>query len=56
MQGFIKDNKLIVNTMIQKDEREEILDYIKKAKSRTIKLVELYDINGDISGISFEIN
>ena len=55
MQGFIKDNKLIINTMIQADERDILLDYINNAENKNINLVKLYDIKGNVSGVSFEI-
>ena len=55
MEAFIKDDKIIINTMIQQNERDELLDYIQKAESRVIKPVKLYDVLGNISGIAFEI-
>ena len=39
MQAFIKDNKLVVNTMIQDDERPDLLNYIEKLENSN--LVEL---------------
>lgn len=55
MQAFIKDNKMIVNTMIQKDELDELLEFIAKTDTHNIKPVKLYNIEGDISGIAFEL-
>jgi hypothetical protein len=55
MEAFIKDDKLIVNTMILDNEKDELLEYIKKAESRVIKPIKLYDVLGNISGVAFEI-
>ena len=56
MQAFIKDNKLIVNTMIQEDEKPDLLDFIDKTDYMKIKPIKLYDIEGNVSGIAFELN
>ena len=56
MQAFIKDNKLIVNTMIQEDEKPGLLEYIDKTEYMKIKPIKLYDIEGNVSGIAFELN
>ena len=55
MQAFIKGNKLVVNTMIHKNELEEIKKYIEEAKDSKIVPITLYDVEGEISGIAFEI-
>ncbi len=54
MQAYIKDNSLIINSMILEDEKESLLNYINKAKEGVIPTV-LYNIEGDISGIKFDV-
>lgn len=56
MQAFIKNDKLIVNTMIQPNEKELLLEFISKAISNGVTPVELYNIEGNVSGIGFNIN
>ena len=52
MQAHIKDkNTLIINTMINDLEKEELLDFISGLKEVSFK--ELYDIEGNVSGIAF---
>lgn len=55
MQAFIKNNKLIINTMIHKDERPELLDFINKADNSNIRYEKLFDVLGNVSGIAFEL-
>ena len=55
MQAFIKDNKLVINTMIQQDERPELLNYIEKIETSNIIPMTLYDVEGNISGIAFKL-
>ena len=54
MQAFIKDNKMIINSMILEDDKEKLLDFINNIKDKEIKPIPLYNIDGDISGIAFE--
>lgn len=55
MQAFIKDNKLIVNSIGHNFDKPDLLNYIKQTKYKKIISEPLYDINGDISGISFKL-
>lgn len=55
MQAFIKNNKLIVNTMIHDNEKDELLDFIEKAEIHGVSAETLYNIEGDKSGIAFSI-
>lgn len=56
MQAYIKDNKLIVNTMIQNDEIEDLQQYIEKASNNGVTPITLYNVEGEKSGIAFKIN
>ena len=55
MQAFIKDNKLVVNTMIQDDERPYLLNYIEKLENSNLVPITLYNVEGNISGIAFKL-
>lgn len=55
MQAFIKDNKLVVNTMIQDDERPVLLNYIEKLENSNLVPITLYNVEGNISGIAFKL-
>lgn len=55
MQAFIKDNKLVVNTMIQDDERPDLLNYIEKLENSNLVPIILYNVEGNISGIAFKL-
>ena len=55
MQAFIKDNKLVVNTMIQDDERPDLLNYIEKLENANLVPITLYNVEGNISGIAFKL-
>lgn len=55
MQAFIKDNKLVVNTMIQDDERPDLLNYIEKLENSNLVPITLYNVEGNISGIAFKL-
>ena len=55
MQAFIKDNKLVVNTMIQDDERPDLLNYIEKLENSNLVPITLYNVEGNISGITFKL-
>lgn len=55
MQAFIKDNKLVVNTMIQDDERPDLLNYIEKLENSNLVSITLYNVEGNISGIAFKL-
>ena len=55
MQAFIKDDKMVINTMIQQNERAELLDYINKIETSNIIPMTLYDVEGNISGIAFKL-
>ena len=54
MQAYIKDNKLIVNTMIQQDEEDDLYSYIDKVKKYGVIPEVLYNTSGEISGIAFK--
>lgn len=55
MQAHIKDNKLIVNTMIHDNEKEELLQFLKNAETRGVSAIPLYNIEGDKSGVAFQL-
>lgn len=55
MQAFIKDNKIVINTMILDNEKEELLAFIEKTKTQNIKATPLYNIEGNTSGIAFSL-
>ena len=55
MQAFIKDNKLVINTMIQDDERLDLLNYIEKLENSNLVPITLYNVEGNISGIAFKL-
>ena len=55
MQAFIKDNKLVINTMIQDDERPDLLNYIEKLENSNLVPITLYNVEGNISGIAFKL-
>lgn len=55
MQAFIKDNELVVNTMIQDDERPDLLNYIEKLENSNLVPITLYNVEGNISGIAFKL-
>lgn len=54
MQAFIKDNRMIINSMILDDDREKLLDFISYIEDKDVKAIPLYNIKGDISGLAFE--
>ena len=54
MQSFIKDDKLIVNSMILDNDKEELLEFIEKSEKSKIIPTTLYNVEGDKSGIAFE--
>ena len=52
MQAYFKDNNtLIINTMIDKNEKDRLVDFVSAADNVTFK--KLYDIEGEVSGIMF---
>lgn len=55
MQAFIKDNKLIINNMINESEKADLIKFINNIENKAIKATILYDIEGNKSGISFQI-
>lgn len=55
MQAFIKENKLIINTMIQEDEKPDLLKYIEQIDYKKVEPIKLYDIEGNVSGIAFKL-
>lgn len=55
MQAYIKDNKLIINTMINDYDKSDLLEFINKSKYKKIIPEDLYDIGGNISGIAFKL-
>lgn len=55
MQAYFKDNKLIINTMIFDNDKSELINFIKDTYIKKVIPEPLYDINGDISGISFKL-
>ena len=54
MLAFIKNNKLIVNTQIHEDEKEDLINFISEIEGKNVVSEKLYDIEGNISGISFK--
>ena len=55
MQAFIQNNSLIINSMIQENEKLDLLKFIEKTDYKTVKPVKLYDIEGNVSGIAFKL-
>lgn len=55
MQAFIKENRIIINDMINEGEKEDLLNYINKLESHKVITTPLYNISGDKAGISFEL-
>ena len=53
MLAFIKNNKLIVNTQVHESEKEDLNNWIDNLRTGALKFKELYDIEGNISGIEF---
>lgn len=52
MQAYFKDNNtLIINTMIDKNEKDKLISFINNANDVTFK--KLFNIEGEISGIMF---
>lgn len=53
MQAYIKNDKLIINDMIQENEKQDFINFINNSIKYGILFKPLYDIKGDISGIEF---
>ncbi len=53
MLAFIKNNKLIVNTQVHESEKEDLNNWIDNLRTGALKFKELYDIEGNVSGIEF---
>lgn len=56
MLAFVKDDKLVVNTQIHQCEKQELLNYIDLVNEYGVVTEQLYDIEGNVSGIAFKIN
>lgn len=54
MQAYIKNNKLIINTMIQEDEEDNLNNFISKAIKYGVIPEVLYNTSGETSGIAFK--
>lgn len=56
MQAFIKDkNKLIINSQIIQNEKEDLINFAKAATENGVIATVLYDTEGLPSGIEFEV-
>lgn len=56
MQAYIKNDKIIINTTIDDRDKDELLNFISKSKYKALLTEPLYDIKGNISGVSININ
>ncbi|MBQ2639294.1 MAG: hypothetical protein IJF92_00810 [Bacilli bacterium] len=56
MQGFIKDKKeLIINSQILDNEKEDLVEFTEKAAEKGVNVVKLYDTEGNVAGVKFEV-
>ena len=56
MLAYIKDDEIIINTMIFDNEKDKLVDFVNKSMVQSIKPIPLYNTSGDISGIAFKLN
>lgn len=56
MKAFMKDdNTLIINTMIEPNEKEQFIKFVEKAVSRPVRVLETYDTDGNVSGVMIKL-
>lgn len=56
MKAFMKDdNTLIINTMIEPNEKEQFIKFVEKAVNRPVRVLETYDSDGNISGVMIKL-
>lgn len=56
MKAFMKDdNTLIINTMIEPNEKEQFIKFVEKAVNRPVRALETYDSDGNISGVMIKL-
>lgn len=57
MKAFMKDdNTLIINTMIEPNEKEQFITFIKNIENKTLNIQETYDTEGEISGLMIKLS
>lgn len=58
MQAFInkEKNALIINSQILDNEKKDLIEFTKRAVTFGVSSVELYDTEGNVAGIKFELN
>ena len=54
MKTVIKDDKVIINSVILNEDVETFRVYAEEHKNNTFGIRELYNIDGEISGFMFE--
>jgi hypothetical protein len=56
MKAFMKDdNTLIINTMIEPNEKEQFIKFVEKAVDRPVRVLETYDSDGNVSGVMIKL-
>ena len=56
MKAFMKDdNTLIINTMIEPNEKEQFIKFVEKAVNRPVRGLETYDSDGNVSGVMIKL-
>lgn len=56
MKAFMKDdNTLIINTMIEPNEKEQFIKFVEKAVNRPVRVLETYDSDGNVSGVMIKL-
>lgn len=56
MKAFMKDdNTLIINTMIEPNEKEQFIKFVEKAVDRPVRVLETYDTDGNVSGVMIKL-
>lgn len=56
MQAFLKNkNKLIINSQIIQNEKEDLVNFTKLASENGVIVTPLYDTEGQVSGVQFEV-
>ena len=56
MKAFMKDdNTLIINTMIEPNEKEQFIKFVEKAVNRPVRVLETYDSDVKVSGVMIKL-
>lgn len=56
MKAFMKDdNTLIINTMVEPNEKEQFIKFVEKAVNRPVRVLETYDTDGNVSGVMIKL-